>query len=69
MPSKVWLITGSSRVLGRAIAEAALEAGHQVVATARDIIQMEDFKKTYGNQLVLFALDVTNETAAYNAVI
>ncbi|HEY2649333.1 MAG TPA: oxidoreductase [Puia sp.] len=68
MPSKVWLITGSSRGLGRAVTEAALEAGHQVVATARNIIQLEDLKKTYGEQLVIFALDVTNETAAYNAV-
>jgi NAD(P)-dependent dehydrogenase (short-subunit alcohol dehydrogenase family) len=32
---ETWLITGSSRGLGRALAEAALEAGDQVVATAR----------------------------------
>jgi NAD(P)-dependent dehydrogenase (short-subunit alcohol dehydrogenase family) len=68
MASKVWLITGSSRGLGRAIAEATLEAGHQVVATARNMIQLQDLKKTYGDQVVTIALDVTNETAAYNAV-
>jgi NAD(P)-dependent dehydrogenase (short-subunit alcohol dehydrogenase family) len=34
--SKVWLITGASRDLGRAFTEAALEAGPQVVATARN---------------------------------
>ena len=33
--SKVWLITGSGSGLGRIIAEAALAAGNQVVATAR----------------------------------
>jgi len=33
--SKVWLITGSSRGLGRAFTVAALEAGHRVVAGAR----------------------------------
>jgi NAD(P)-dependent dehydrogenase (short-subunit alcohol dehydrogenase family) len=68
MASKVWLITGSSRGLGRAITEAALESGHQVVATARNIIQLQDLKKTYGEQVVTIALDVTDETAAYNAV-
>jgi NAD(P)-dependent dehydrogenase (short-subunit alcohol dehydrogenase family) len=68
MAFKVWLITGSSRGLGRAIAEAALESGHQVVATARNIIQLQDLKKTYGDQVVTISLDVTNETAAYNAV-
>jgi NAD(P)-dependent dehydrogenase (short-subunit alcohol dehydrogenase family) len=36
--SKVWLITGASRGLGRAFTEAALEAGDRVVATARDPI-------------------------------
>ena len=68
MASKVWLITGSSRGLGRAITEVALESGHQVVATARNIIQLQDLKKTYGDQVIMIALDVTDEKAAYNAV-
>jgi NAD(P)-dependent dehydrogenase (short-subunit alcohol dehydrogenase family) len=33
--SKVWLITGASRGLGRAFTEQALEVGHRVLATAR----------------------------------
>jgi NAD(P)-dependent dehydrogenase (short-subunit alcohol dehydrogenase family) len=33
---QVWLITGCSSGLGRALAEAALQAGHRVVATARE---------------------------------
>jgi NAD(P)-dependent dehydrogenase (short-subunit alcohol dehydrogenase family) len=32
----VWLITGAGRGMGVDIARAALEAGHRVVATARD---------------------------------
>jgi NAD(P)-dependent dehydrogenase (short-subunit alcohol dehydrogenase family) len=68
MASKVWLITGSSRGLGRAITEAALESGHQVVATARNIIQLQDLKKTYGDQVITTALNVTDEKAAYQAV-
>ena len=31
--TKVWLITGSTRGLGRALAEAVLAAGHKLVAT------------------------------------
>jgi NAD(P)-dependent dehydrogenase (short-subunit alcohol dehydrogenase family) len=33
--SKVWFVTGSSRGLGRALVEVALEAGDRVAATAR----------------------------------
>ncbi|OQD90746.1 hypothetical protein PENANT_c001G09105 [Penicillium antarcticum] len=36
MASKIWLITGASSGLGAAIAEAALQAGHLVIATARN---------------------------------
>jgi len=32
--SQVWLVTGSSRGLGRAIVEASLAAGNKVMATA-----------------------------------
>ena len=40
--SKVWLVTGSGSGLGREIAIKALEAGHRVVATARDVNQLDD---------------------------
>jgi NAD(P)-dependent dehydrogenase (short-subunit alcohol dehydrogenase family) len=33
---KVWLVTGSASGLGRNIAEAVLESGDRLVATARD---------------------------------
>jgi NADP-dependent 3-hydroxy acid dehydrogenase YdfG len=36
MASKTWLVTGASSGLGAAIAEAALQAGHSVIATARN---------------------------------
>ncbi|CAG8372197.1 unnamed protein product [Penicillium salamii] len=36
MAPKVWLVTGASSGLGAAIAEAALQAGHLVIATARN---------------------------------
>ena len=40
MKNQVWLITGSSRGFGRAIAEAVLAAGHKLVATARNPKQL-----------------------------
>ncbi|MGW2620785.1 hypothetical protein [Streptomyces sp. NPDC001500] len=40
--SRVWLVAGNSRGPGRAIVEAALEGGDQVVATARRPEQLDD---------------------------
>ncbi len=44
-PSPVWWITGCSRGLGRAIAEAALEAGCRVAVSARDVATLADFAR------------------------
>src|SRR5437764_9000267 len=66
--SKVWLITGSSRGLGRALAEAVLAEGHQLVATARNPAQLSDLVERYGDQVRAVALDVTVARAAANAV-
>ena len=43
--NKVWLVTGSARGLGRNIAEAILESGDQLVATARDPKRLDDIVK------------------------
>jgi NAD(P)-dependent dehydrogenase (short-subunit alcohol dehydrogenase family) len=66
--SKVFLITGSSRGLGRSIAEAVLEAGHQLVATARRPEQLDDLVGKYGDQIRAVRLDVTDYAAAESAV-
>jgi NADP-dependent 3-hydroxy acid dehydrogenase YdfG len=58
--SRVWLITGSSPGLGREIAEAALAAGNQVVATARDAAALRDLVDTYPDQVRAVSLDVTD---------
>jgi NAD(P)-dependent dehydrogenase (short-subunit alcohol dehydrogenase family) len=63
-----WLITGSSRGLGRALAEAVLDAGHLLVATARDTSQLDDLIERHGNAMRAAALDVTDPIAAQNAV-
>jgi NAD(P)-dependent dehydrogenase (short-subunit alcohol dehydrogenase family) len=66
--SQVWLITGSSRGLGRALADAVLAAGHKLVATARNPAQLADLIERYGDQVRTVALDVTNAQAAVDAV-
>jgi NAD(P)-dependent dehydrogenase (short-subunit alcohol dehydrogenase family) len=66
--SKVWLITGSSRGLGRSLAEAVLEAGHKLVATARKPEQLADLVQKYGEQVRAVALDVADAAAARKAV-
>ena len=66
--TKVWLITGSTRGLGRALAEAVLSAGHKLVATGRDPGQLKSLVGRYGDQIRAVALDVTSEQAATGAV-
>lgn len=66
--AQVWLITGSSRGLGRSLAEAVLRAGHKLVATARNPSQLSDLAERYGDQVRLFELDVTDPAAADAAV-
>jgi NAD(P)-dependent dehydrogenase (short-subunit alcohol dehydrogenase family) len=62
------MITGSSRGLGRAIAEAALEHGDRVVATARRPEQLADLVDRYEDRVRAVALDVTDPEAANLAV-
>jgi len=66
--SSRWLITGSSRGLGRALSEAVLQAGHRLVATARDPAQLADLAARYGDSVRIVALDVTDPVAAQRAV-
>lgn len=66
--SRVWLITGSARGLGRHVTEAALEAGHRVVATARNPERLAELQARYPERLRTAALDVTDAGAAQAAV-
>lgn len=66
--SQVWLITGSSRGFGKALAEAVLAAGHRLIATARRPAQLDAWVARYGHQVRTVALDVTDAAAAHAAV-
>lgn len=56
----VWLITGCSKGLGKALAEVALEAGYRVVATARQLVDLTDLTERYGQAVLPLMLDVTD---------
>lgn len=66
--SAIWFVTGSSRGLGRAIVETALEAGDRVVATARNPARLDDLVVRYGDRVRLVALDVTDNDQVERAV-
>lgn len=63
-----WLITGSSRGLGLALADAVLAAGDRAVVTARDPSRLAHLVGRYGDAIRVAALDVTDPTAATQAV-
>lgn len=64
---QVWLITGAGRGLGVDIAQAALAAGHQVVATGRDPAKVTAAVGPHENLLTV-KLDVTKPEDARAAV-
>lgn len=63
-----WLITGCSGGLGRMLAEAALDRGDAVLATARDPRSLDDLVARHPDTCRATALDVTREGDAAAAV-
>ena len=68
MNSKIWFITGASRGFGRIWAEATLQRGDKVAATARDVASVADLTERFGDAVLPLALDVTNADQVRNAV-
>jgi NAD(P)-dependent dehydrogenase (short-subunit alcohol dehydrogenase family) len=66
--SKVWFITGCSKGFGRIWAEAALERGDKVAATARDASTLDGLTEKYGDNVLTMALDVQDHDADFAAV-
>jgi NAD(P)-dependent dehydrogenase (short-subunit alcohol dehydrogenase family) len=66
--AKVWFITGTSKGFGRIWAEAALERGDSVAASARQIASVSDLAERYGERALPLALDVTDKAAVDAAV-
>jgi len=66
--SNMWFITGTSTGFGRSLVVQALEAGAQVVATARKPESLDDLTAQHPDALRVFALDVTDGAQVKAAV-
>lgn len=66
--AKIWFITGTSKGFGRVWAEAALERGDKVVATARNVHSLDALSEKYGDNVLVLSLDVTNKSVVDEAV-
>jgi NAD(P)-dependent dehydrogenase (short-subunit alcohol dehydrogenase family) len=64
---KVWFITGAGRGIGSDLVTAALEAGHNVVATARNAVAVTAEVGEH-ERLLALAMDVTDPSAVDGAV-
>jgi NADP-dependent 3-hydroxy acid dehydrogenase YdfG len=64
-----WFITGGTPGgFGMAFAEAALEIGDRVVLTARRPAELDEWAQTYGDRVLVVALDVTDADEVQKAV-
>ena len=65
---KTWFITGASRGFGHEWAQAALERGDRVAATARDTATLDPLVAEHGDAVLPLRLDVTDRSAGFAAV-
>lgn len=66
--SKTIFITGASRGFGKLWAEALLQRGDKVIATARDLSKLDDLVAKYGDNVLPLKLDVNDKAAGFEAV-
>jgi NAD(P)-dependent dehydrogenase (short-subunit alcohol dehydrogenase family) len=66
MTQKTWFITGASRGIGAEIVKAVLAAGDQLIATARNKSDLDQFESN--PNVLTFSLDVTDEAQVQAAV-
>ncbi|AXT50077.1 SDR family NAD(P)-dependent oxidoreductase [Aquimarina sp. BL5] len=68
MKNKIWLITGISSGLGKALAESVIEKGDFVIGTFRKESQVEEFNKKHTNNAKAVVLDITKENGIKNCI-
>ncbi len=66
--SRVWMITGCSTGLGRALALAVLERGERAVVTARDAEKVREIVDQFPERALAVALDVNDPESVRGAV-
>ena len=65
---RVWFITGTSSGLGRALAQAALDRGSRVVATARSTERIADLRQRFPDRAIAALLDVNDADQVRGAI-
>jgi NAD(P)-dependent dehydrogenase (short-subunit alcohol dehydrogenase family) len=65
---RVWFITGTSSGFGRALAQAALDRGSRVVATARSTERIADLQQQFPDRAIAVPLDVNDADQARAAI-
>lgn len=66
--AKTIFITGASRGFGKLWAEALLQRGDKVAATARDLSALDDLVAKYGDNILPLQLDVNDRAADIAAI-
>src|SRR5580692_3074987 len=66
--AKTILITGASRGFGKLWAEALLQRGDKVVATARDLSALDDLVSRYRDNILALQLNVNERDADFAAI-
>lgn len=66
--SKIVFITGASKGFGKLWAEALLQRGDKVAASARNITALAELKAAYGDNLLAVELDVNSRENVFSTV-
>lgn len=64
--TKIIVITGVSRGLGRALTERLIDLGHTILGCARSDVAVENLNQTYGSPHYFTVLDVSDEAQVMN---
>jgi len=65
---RVWLVTGCSSGIGRALCERVLAGGERVVCTARRVEMLRDLAERYPDRAIALRLDVADPASVAGAV-
>lgn len=68
MDNRIWLITGISSGLGKALAQSVMESGDFVIGIFRKAAQVSHFNDQYKDKGAAYQLDITQEVAIEKTV-